>query len=136
MSFLKSIWSDSLMVSSQFEKDHPNLDRIFGWETFYDWQMYEFFLSQSCSNILCHLLIIFTSFHLDCLGFINSFLASGDFCCLLIVFANSLDPGQYRQNIGPELDTDRLPSSESVSVRVFEKVNFGKKSADDIKVLK
>ena len=76
--------------------------------------MYAFFLSQSCSNILC----------------------SGDFCCLLIVFANSLDPGQYRQNIGPELDTGRLPSSESVSVRVFEKVNFGKKSADDIKVLK
>ena len=57
-------------------------------------------------------------------------------CCLLIVFANSLDPGQYRQNIGPELDTDCLPSSESVSVRVFEKVNFGKKSADEIKVLK
>ena len=73
---------------------------------------------------------------INCLGFINSFLASGDFCCLLIVFANSLDPGQYQQNIGPELDTDRLPSSESVSVRVFEKVNFGKMSADEIKVLK
>ena len=24
----------------------------------------------------------------------NSFLASGDFCCLLITFANSLDPNQ------------------------------------------
>ena len=34
MSILKSIWSDSLVVSSQFEKDHPNLDQIFGWETF------------------------------------------------------------------------------------------------------
>ena len=102
--------------------------------------MYAFFLSQSCSNILCHLLIIFTPFiwifSINCLSFINSFLASGDFCCLLIVFANSLDPGQYQQNICPELDTDRLPTSESVSVRVFEKVNFGKKSADDIKVLK
>ena len=34
MSILKSIWSDSLVVSSQFEKDHPNLDQIFGRETF------------------------------------------------------------------------------------------------------
>ena len=45
--------------------------------------------------------------------------ARGYFCCLLIVFANSLDPGQYRQNIGPELDTDRLPSSDRVSVKVY-----------------
>ena len=85
MSILKSIWSDSLVVSSQFEKDHPNLDQIFGWETFlcilfksklfiyfmppsdylYIFPMYAFFSSQSCSYILCHLLIIFTSFHLD-----------------------------------------------------------------------
>ena len=84
-------------------------------------------LSQSCSHILCHLMIIFTSFHFDIqyyLGFIYTFLASGDFCFLLIVFTNSLDPGQYRQNIGPELDTERSPSSDSVSVRAFEKVNF------------
>ena len=78
----------------------------------------------------------FWIFSINSLGFIHSFLASCYFCCLLIVFANSLDPGQYRQNIGPELDTDHLPSSDSVSVRVFEKVDFGKKSADDIKVLK
>ena len=32
MSILKSIWSDSLVVSSQFEK--VNLDQILGWETF------------------------------------------------------------------------------------------------------
>ena len=92
-----------------------------------------------CSYILCHLMIIFTSFHLDIqysLGFINSFLASGDFCCLLIAFANSLDLGQDRQNICAELDTDCFPLSDSVFVRVFEKVTFGKKSVDDIKVLK
>ena len=27
---------------------------------------------------------------------LNSFLASGDFCCLLITFANSLDPDEIR----------------------------------------
>ena len=30
--------------------------------------------------------------------------ASGDFCHLLITFANSLDPHQDRQNVGPDLD--------------------------------
>ena len=25
----------------------------------------------------------------------------GDFCCLLIAFANSLDPDQAQQNVGP-----------------------------------
>ena len=34
---------------------------------------------------------------------IYSFLTSGDFCHLLINFANSLDPNQVGQNIGPEL---------------------------------
>ena len=33
----------------------------------------------------------------------NSFHASGDFCHLLITFANSLDPDQERQNVGPDL---------------------------------
>ena len=28
----------------------------------------------------------------------------GDFCCLLMTFANSLDPDQARQNVGPNLD--------------------------------
>ena len=34
----------------------------------------------------------------------NSFHASGDFCCLLITFANSLDPDQDQQNVGTDLD--------------------------------
>ena len=37
------------------------------------------------------------------LGSFNSFLASDDFCRLLITFANSLDPDQDRQNVGPDL---------------------------------
>ena len=39
---------------------------------------------------------------------INSFLASGDFCHLLISFSNSLDPDQDGQNVGPDLDPNRL----------------------------
>ena len=38
----------------------------------------------------------------------NSFLASGDFCHLLIIFANSLDPDQDQQNVGPDLDQNCL----------------------------
>ena len=34
----------------------------------------------------------------------HSLPARGDFCCLLITFANSLDPDQARQNVGPDLD--------------------------------
>ena len=30
--------------------------------------------------------------------------ASGKICRLLIIFANSLDPDQDRQNVGPDLD--------------------------------
>ena len=36
----------------------------------------------------------------------NPFLASGDFCHLLITFANSLYPDQNRQNVGPDLDSN------------------------------
>ena len=43
------------------------------------------YLSDSCS---LHLLL----------------LASGDFCCLMITFANSLNPIQDRPNVGPDLD--------------------------------
>ena len=39
----------------------------------------------------------------------KSFLASGHFCYLLITFANSLDPDQDRQNVGPDLVPNHLP---------------------------
>ena len=40
--------------------------------------------------------------------FLYSFLGSGDFCRLLITFANGLDPDQDRHNVGPDLDPNRL----------------------------
>ena len=39
---------------------------------------------------------------------LNSLPASGNFCNLLITFANSLDPDQARQNVGPDLDPNCL----------------------------
>ena len=38
----------------------------------------------------------------------NSLTTSGDFCHLLITFANILDPDQARQNVGPDLDPNCL----------------------------
>ena len=35
---------------------------------------------------------------------IISLFAGGHVCCLLITFANRLDPDQARQNVGPDLD--------------------------------
>ena len=39
---------------------------------------------------------------------INSLFVSGDLYRLLMSFANSLDPDQDRQNVGPDLDPNRL----------------------------
>ena len=39
---------------------------------------------------------------------ILTLLVSGDFCRLLIAFANSLDPDQDRQDVGPDLGPNRL----------------------------
>ena len=88
MLILKPIWSDSLL-------SHIAGSRSLEKNLFYDCQLLAFFLSQDCLYIWCHLVNIFASFHLDIhyfLGFIHSFLASGDFCCLLIAFANSFGP--------------------------------------------
>ena len=38
----------------------------------------------------------------------NSFHASGNCCRLLITFANSLDPDQDLQNVGPDKDSNLL----------------------------
>ena len=38
----------------------------------------------------------------------NSLLASIDFCCLLITFANSLAPDQDQQIVGPDLGPNCL----------------------------
>ena len=42
------------------------------------------------------------------LTYLNSFPTSSNFCRLLITFANSLDPDQARQNVGPDLDPNYL----------------------------
>ena len=42
------------------------------------------------------------------IGFNSSFPSSGDCCRMLISFANSLDPDQARQNVGPDLDPNCL----------------------------
>ena len=39
---------------------------------------------------------------------VNSFLASGDICYLLITFAKSLDPDQDRHNVDPDLGPNHL----------------------------
>ena len=39
---------------------------------------------------------------------LDSFPASGDFCCVLITYANSLDPNQARHIVGPDLDPNSL----------------------------
>ena len=49
---------------------------------------------------------------------LNSLVASGEFCCLLNIFANSLDPDQDRQNVGPDLDPNHW-HSDSVPERIF-----------------
>ena len=54
---------------------------------------------------------------------INSFPTSGDFCCLLITLANSLDPDQARRNVGPDLDPNCLVFLKDF----FYKVNLKKK---------
>ena len=51
MSILKSIWSDSLVVSSRLVIDHIYRILAGGGTFFYDCQIYGFFLSQICSYI-------------------------------------------------------------------------------------
>ena len=43
----------------------------------------------------------------------------------MITFANSLEPDQDRQNVGPDLDPNLL-TLDSVSERIFERANFEK----------
>ena len=69
------------------------------------------------------------TFFILVLGKLNSFLASSDFCHLLITFANNLDPDQDGQNVGPDLD----PNFDTLIVFQKEilKKKIEKKSADD-----
>ena len=71
-------------------------------------------------NKILHLLTLSNSF--------NFLPASGDFYCLLISFANCLNPDQDRENLNPDLDPNCLifKSIALVPVRIFENVNFEK----------
>ena len=58
---------------------------------------------------------------------LNSFLVSGDFCRLLIAFANSLDPDQDPLIVSPDLDSNCLIDSLKEFLKeCSEKVNFEK----------
>ena len=54
---------------------------------------------------------------------------------LTIIFANSLDPDQGRQKVGPDLDPKRLTPLIVVMKDSYEKINY-KKSADEDKITK
>ena len=58
---------------------------------------------------------------------VNSFPTSSNFCYLLIIFVNSLDPDQTRQNVGPDLDPNYLTLWWYSWKIFFEKVNLKKK---------
>ena len=61
---------------------------------------------------------------------INSFPAGGDFCRLLITFADILAPDQVRQNVGTDLDPNCL-TFWLYSRKNFLKKLIKKKSTDD-----
>ena len=67
--------------------------------------------------------IFFSSINI-CFDLETMYTPSGDFCSLLITFANSLNPDQKRQNVGPDVDPSTLLEFLE---ELFEIVNFGKK---------
>ena len=74
----------------------PSFDASWLWH-FLDIFTYFFLISAKLSCILACFIYFF-----------NSFPASGDSSCLLINFANSLNPDQARQKVGPYLDPNCL----------------------------
>ena len=54
----------------------------------------------------------------------NSLPASGNFCHLLITFANSLDPDQARQNVGPDLDPKLFDTLMVLKKSSIQRVNM------------
>ena len=59
-------------------------------------------------SFITQLLVLNVAFAKRLLFVIYSFLTSGNFVRLPIIFASSLDPDQDQQNIGPDLDTNHL----------------------------
>ena len=59
-------------------------------------------------------------------AFVNSLPASDNFCHLLIIFANSLDPDQDRQNVGLDQELNCLKYYYTEIFFFFKKVTFFK----------
>ena len=55
----------------------------------------------------------------SCFVFI-SLSARGDFCCLLITFANRLDPDQTQHNVGPDQDLNCLTPISADGIEKFK----------------
>ena len=60
----------------------------------------------------------------------NSCLASSDFHHLLITSANSLDPDQDRQNVGPDLDPNCLTLKECSGKNFLKKTKVCRQSTN------
>ena len=60
--------------------------------------------------------------------FLNLNLARGYFCSLLIAFANSLEPDQDQQNVGPDLDPNSLTLLIVILKEFLKKLILKKKS--------
>ena len=61
---------------------------------------------------------------------LNSLPPSGDFCCLLITFANRFDPVQAWEKCWPDLDPNCLTLVEFLK-DFSKKLILGRKSADN-----
>ena len=55
----------------------------------------------------------------------NSLSARSDFCCLLVTFANSLDPDQVRQNVRPDLGPNCLTLKWYLKKSSIQRVKYG-----------
>ena len=52
----------------------------------------------------------------------------GRITSIVCTFANSFDPDQARQNVGPDLDRNWF-DTDCIPERIFEKINLGKKQS-------
>ena len=61
-------------------------------------------LANMCSRRLEQMIFLMYVFFI----MLYTFLASGDFCHLMIIIANRLDPDQDQQSVGPDLEPNGL----------------------------
>ena len=72
--------------------------------------------------------------------YLNSLPANGDFCQLMISFANSLDPDPARQNVRPDLDTNLIVCHsncipESMSLKKKKTIIYCSQKVGDIRII-